>query len=157
MINPDRMAALTRHLKDTEATAALGAELALMARAGSIICLSGELGAGKTTLARAILKALGHEGEVPSPTFTLVQPYALRIPVAHLDLYRLKQPEEIAALGFEDLLAEGAALIEWPEMAEDFMPADRLDLYLETEPRRARLQGQGAWVDRAAAVARGFA
>lgn len=144
-------------LPDLAAVERLGAAIAATLAPGDAVALRGDLGAGKTTLARAILKALGHEGEVPSPTFTLVQPYALRIPVAHLDLYRLKQPEEIAELGFEDLLAEGAALIEWPEMAEDFMPADRLDLYLETEPRRARLQGQGAWVDRAAAVARGFA
>ena len=138
-------------------TERLGIRLGELLEPGDVVCLSGELGAGKTTLARAILKALGHAGDVPSPTFTLVQPYMLRLPVAHLDLYRLKRPEEIEELGFEDVLAEGAALVEWPEMAEYFMPADRLDIHLETEPRRAVLRGQGTWANRAAALARGAA
>ncbi|MCC6920282.1 MAG: tRNA (adenosine(37)-N6)-threonylcarbamoyltransferase complex ATPase subunit type 1 TsaE [Alphaproteobacteria bacterium] len=144
-------------LPDLAAVDRLGAAIAAALGAGDVVALRGDLGAGKTTLARAILKALGHAGEVPSPTFTLVQPYALRLPVAHLDLYRLKRPEEIEELGFDDLLVEGAALVEWPEMAEDFMPADRLDIHLETEPRRAVLRGQGAWTGRAAALARGLA
>ena len=99
------MASLTRHLKDTEATAALGAELALMARAGSVICLHGELGAGKTTLARSFIQALaGEEIEVPSPTFTLVQTYdATRIPVAHVDLYRLASAGELDELGLDGI------------------------------------------------------
>src|ERR1043165_9783204 len=122
------MASLTRHLKDTEATAALGAELALMARAGSIICLHGELGAGKTTLARSLIQALaGEEIEVPSPTFTLVQTYeTTRVPVAHVDLYRLGAPEELSELGLDELLSTHQLIVEWPERLGRDWVADRL-------------------------------
>lgn len=144
-------------LPGLEAVERLGAAIARRLKPGDAVALRGDLGAGKTTLARAILTALGHAGEVPSPTFTLVQPYRLRIPVAHLDLYRLKRPEEIEELGFDDLLNEGAALIEWPEMAEDFMPAERLDVHLAGEgdgARQAVLEGDGRWAALAADIAR---
>src|ERR1700741_4973293 len=108
------MASLTRHLKETEATAALGAELALMARAGSVICLHGELGAGKTALARSFIRALADEEiEVPSPTFTLVQTYdTTRVPVAHIDLYRLDASEELTELGLDEFLATHQLIVE---------------------------------------------
>jgi N-acetylmuramate 1-kinase len=143
------MAALTRHLKDTEATAALGAELALMARAGSVICLYGELGAGKTTLARSFIQALaGEEIEVPSPTFTLVQTYDMtRVPVAHIDLYRLGAPEELAELGLDELLATHQLIVEWPERLGGTLLADRLDIGFlsEGKGRNVELKGHGAW------------
>ncbi len=142
-------------LPGLEAVGRLGVAIARRLRPGDAVALRGDLGAGKTTLARAILAALGHEGEVPSPTFTLVQHYRLRIPVAHLDLYRLERPEEVEELGFDDLLAEGAALIEWPEMAEAFMPDERLDVHLAGEgARQAELVGHGRWAGLAADIAR---
>ena len=111
------MASLQRHLKDTEATEALGAELALMAKPASVICLHGDLGAGKTTLARSFIQALaGEEIEVPSPTYTLVQTYdTARLSVAHVDLYRLTLPAELDELGLDDLLATHQVIVEWPE------------------------------------------
>ncbi len=132
-------------LPDLVAVARLGAAIARRLEAGDAVLLQGDLGAGKTTLARAILQALGHEGETPSPTFTLLQSYALSLPVAHLDLYRLKRPEEIEELGLDDVLADGAALIEWPEQAEDYMPEDALHVALTSAPRAATLTGGGRW------------
>jgi N-acetylmuramate 1-kinase len=144
------MASLTRHLKDTEAAAALGAELALMARAGSVICLHGELGSGKTTIARSFIQALaaGEEIEVPSPTFTLVQTYdATRVPVAHIDLYRLSAPQELAELGLDELIGTHQLIVEWPERLGRDLAADRLDVRLESDGKRrkAELEGHGAW------------
>lgn len=143
------MASLHRQLKDTEATAALGAELALMARTGSIICLHGELGAGKTTLARSFIQALaGEDIEVPSPTFTLVQTYdTARVPVAHIDLYRLASVAELDELGLDDLLATHQAIVEWPERLAKDLPADRLDIKLSSKGkvREAHMTGHGAW------------
>lgn len=100
---------------------ALGARIAASMRAGDVIALSGPLGAGKTTLARAILRAAGHAGEVPSPTFTLIEMYdTIEPPIAHADFYRLEGPTEAAELGLEDY-REGAVLIaEWPERAGGF-------------------------------------
>jgi tRNA threonylcarbamoyladenosine biosynthesis protein TsaE len=98
--------------------AAVGAALAAVLRAGDVIGLSGDLGAGKTTLARGVLAALGLAGEAPSPSFAIVQPYAppeVRLAVAHVDLYRLDDPDECAELALEDYAADGALIIEWPE------------------------------------------
>lgn len=108
-------------LPDHAATEALGRRIAAMLRAGDVVALSGGLGAGKTTLARAILAALGHAGEVPSPTFTIIETYdTLEPPVVHADFYRLERPEDAAELGLDDY-RDGAALIaEWPEMAGGF-------------------------------------
>jgi tRNA threonylcarbamoyladenosine biosynthesis protein TsaE len=99
---------------------ALGARIAVHLRAGDVVALSGPLGSGKTTLARAIIAALGHRGEVPSPTFTIVETYDLEPPLVHADFYRLERPREAEELGLDDY-REGAALIaEWPEKAGGF-------------------------------------
>lgn len=117
---------------DEAGLAALGRRIAPLLRPGDVIALSGELGAGKTTLARAILEGLGHQGEVPSPTFTLAQTYAeLAVPVLHCDLYRLENSVEAESLGLDDWLLAGALLIEWPERLGAAMWPDRLWLRLE--------------------------
>jgi len=133
----------------------LGEELAFIARRGDLIALSGELGAGKTTLARAIIHALmgNKDEEIPSPTFTLVQTYATpRMPVAHFDLYRLGNASELDELGLDLALKSGIALVEWPERADERLPEDRLDIRLEDAAsgatRRVVLTGNGAWVAR---------
>lgn len=110
-------------LPDLAAMERYGAAIAANLRAGDVIALEGGLGAGKTTLARAILAALGHEGDVPSPTFTLIETYdapPLRLAIVHADFYRLDDPSETRELGLDDY-REGAALIaEWPENAGGF-------------------------------------
>lgn len=110
-------------LPDLAATAALGERIAEVLRPGDVVALSGGLGAGKTTLARAIIAALGHQGEVPSPSFAIVETYdppAVRLPLVHADFYRLARPEEAEELGLDDY-RQGAALIaEWPEQAGGF-------------------------------------
>lgn len=118
----------------------VGAALARLLRAGDVVALTGPLGAGKTTLARAILQALGHRGEVPSPSFAIVQPYdALPLPVTHADLYRLEQPEELDELGLDDAAENGALLVEWPERAGAAAWPQALRLVLEplADGRRA--------------------
>lgn len=138
-------------LKDEAATQALGVALARLLRAGDVIALSGPLGSGKTTLARAILKALGEEGEVPSPSFALVQPYdTLSPPVWHADLYRIEQPSELAELGLDEILAEGALIVEWPERAPGAWPG-ALILSLEpvgSEARRLTVTVPPPWEGR---------
>src|SRR3954468_19139083 len=130
-------------LPDLDATARLGAGIAAGLKPGVAIALWGDLGSGKTTLARAILRALGVSEDVPSPTFTLVQSYDTQPPVAHYDLYRLKQAREMEELGFEDALMEGAVLVEWPDRAPEVLPLDALHVRLGvTDGRRtARLTG----------------
>src|SRR5215510_13310835 len=108
--------ALTIDLEDDTATAALGARIGAAARPGDVVALIGDLGAGKTTLARGLIRSLtGPETEAPSPTFTLVQTYATsRFPVWHFDLYRLNDPREARELGLEEAV-DGLAVMEWPE------------------------------------------
>ena len=104
-------------LATEEASAGLGAALARLARPGDVIALSGPLGVGKTTLARGFLAALGHLGEVPSPSFAIVQPYeSLDPPVWHVDLYRIDHPSELVELGL-DAATDAVLLVEWPERA----------------------------------------
>ncbi|ARM10327.1 MULTISPECIES: tRNA (adenosine(37)-N6)-threonylcarbamoyltransferase complex ATPase subunit type 1 TsaE [Rhizobium] len=134
-------------LKDEAATIRLGEDLALALKAGDCLALSGDLGAGKSSLARAILRAIADdEGlEVPSPTFTLVQSYDLRIPVSHFDLYRLGDASELTELGFDEALQNGICLVEWPEMAASELPAERIALTLDHEGsgRRATIEAAG--------------
>ena len=133
-------ATISLFLDDEAATIRLGEDLALALKAGDCLALSGDLGAGKSSLARAILRAMADDEalEVPSPTFTLVQSYDLRIPVSHFDLYRLADGSELDELGFDEALQNGICLVEWPEMALDEMPADRVVLRLENEAQGRR-------------------
>ncbi len=110
-------------LPDLAAMAAYGAAIAAQLKAGDVVALIGGLGAGKTTLARAILAALGHPGEVPSPTFTIIETYdspPLRLPVVHADFYRLGHPDELREIGLDDYRDGAALLAEWPEQAGGF-------------------------------------
>ncbi|HKX93013.1 MAG TPA: tRNA (adenosine(37)-N6)-threonylcarbamoyltransferase complex ATPase subunit type 1 TsaE [Sphingomicrobium sp.] len=118
-------------LADESATAQFGAELARAARGGDVITLSGPLGVGKTALARGFIGALGHAGEVPSPSFAIVQPYdELDPPVWHVDLYRIEGPSEIEELGL-DSAADAVLLVEWPERASPGAWPDALRLSLD--------------------------
>ena len=130
---------------------ALGARIAARLRPADVVALSGGLGAGKTTLARAILAALGYEGEVPSPTFTIVETYeppALRLPAVHADFYRLDRPAEADELGLDDY-REGAALIaEWPEHVGGFATEPgclSIALEIAGNGRRAIVEGGADW------------
>ena len=148
----------TIDLPDENATAALAARLAALARPGDVIALKGELGAGKTSLARAFIQARGGDEDVPSPTFTLVQTYDLPGgAIWHFDLYRLRAAEDAWELGIEEAFDEGIALIEWPERLGGVLPARRLmvELAFAKEPsgRRATLSGVGDWAPRLAALA----
>jgi tRNA threonylcarbamoyl adenosine modification protein YjeE len=142
-----------RFLPNEAATMALGRELSLVARVGDQILLSGDLGSGKTSLARGFIRAVAGESglEVPSPTFSLVQAYDIgRMKAAHLDLYRVNSPAEVRELGFDDLQASHALIVEWPAMLGEFLPPDHLLVALELHDggRRARLEGFGSWAAR---------
>ncbi|MBL8905501.1 MAG: tRNA (adenosine(37)-N6)-threonylcarbamoyltransferase complex ATPase subunit type 1 TsaE [Rhizobiales bacterium] len=142
---------VSRALPTAEATERLGHEIALVARPGTAILLEGELGAGKTTLARAIIRSLsgGTETEVPSPTFTLVQTYEDgRMPVAHADLYRIGDGSEVGELGLTDLARTHLLIIEWPDRLPAPLFEDVLTIRLDGmgESRRAVLHASGAWV-----------
>ena len=135
-------------LPDLAAMDEFGGRIAARLRAGDVVALSGPLGSGKTTLARAIIAALGHEGEVPSPTFTIVETYDLEPPLVHADFYRLESPREADELGLDDY-REGAALVaEWPERAGGFAhEADCLSVTLEIagNGRKAIVEGGEGW------------
>lgn len=146
---------LALHLPDEAAQLAFGQRFApwLMGCAG-VIFLIGNLGAGKTTLARGILRGLGVSGIVRSPTYTLIEPYIINEwTVYHLDLYRLSDPEELEYLGWRDLLAEGGLLlIEWPERGAAVLPAPELTIEITPDGsgRRVQMSGQGrgtAWLE----------
>ncbi len=138
-------------LADEAATTAAGRKLAGLLRPGDVVTLTGDLGAGKTTLVRGVLEALGHQGEVPSPTFAIVQPYEeLDPPVWHADLYRVEDGSELAELGL-DSLEDSVLLVEWPDRAGEGAWPDALRLTLEiTGPKRRRLTAEvpAAWEGR---------
>lgn len=127
-------------LRDEAATHAAGATLASALRAGDVVLIEGPLGAGKTTLVRGLLDALGHAGEVPSPSFAIVQPYeAIALPLWHADLYRIEDPRELDELGLDTILADGVLVVEWPERAGEGAWGDTsLRLSLEPLPDGAR-------------------
>jgi tRNA threonylcarbamoyladenosine biosynthesis protein TsaE len=125
-------------LDDEEATARAGASLAARVRAGDVITLSGPLGVGKTALARGFLAALGHPGEVPSPSFAIVQPYEDVDPLVwHVDLYRIENASELDELGL-DAAGDAVLLVEWPERAGDSAWPDALQLTLDFAEAGAR-------------------
>lgn len=145
---------MTIDLPDLAAMAAFGMRIAAVLRTGDVIALSGSLGAGKTTLARAIIAALGHAGEVPSPSFAIIELYeppTVRMAVVHADFYRLNRPEEAEEIGLDDY-RDGAALIaEWPEQAGGFAHEPGcLAITLETVgPGRIAIAEAGAdWLGR---------
>lgn len=155
---PPFQADLTLALPDQAATEALAARLQALLRPGDVVALGGDLGAEKTTLARALIRAAaGAEVEVPSPTFTLVQIYDLPFGMLwHFDLYRLAGPEEVIELGWDEARAEGIALVEWPDRLGPLLPAERLDIVLtfgaRPGTRVAAITGSDGWADRLSAL-----
>lgn len=148
------MSGLLTILPDLDATLALGARLAGVARPGDVITLSGPLGAGKTSIARGLLAALGLESEAPSPSFAIVQPYdppEVRFPVVHVDLYRIENPAEVEELGLDDARADSLLLVEWPERLDDraWTDALRLSLVVRDDGTRAlTAEVPATWRDR---------
>jgi tRNA threonylcarbamoyladenosine biosynthesis protein TsaE len=157
---------LQRRLNGLADTARLACQVAPLLDRGDAILLTGPLGAGKSTFARALIRALTQaDEEVPSPTFTLVQTYVTKtgLELSHFDLYRLTDPEEVLELGFDEALDSGAVLVEWPQRLGTALPTDRLDIELsmigtasvaaaDDEPRLAALSAHGTWVSRLRAL-----
>jgi tRNA threonylcarbamoyladenosine biosynthesis protein TsaE len=142
---------VTLELPDLAAMHVLSTRIAAQLRPGDVVALSGPLGSGKTTLARLIIAALGHQGEVPSPTFTIVETYDLDPPLVHADFYRLENPREAEELGLDDY-REGAALIaEWPERAGGFAHEPgclSLALEIAGSGRKAIVEPGSDWLGR---------
>lgn len=144
---------MTIRLADEAATEGFGAALAELLRPGDAVALFGTLGAGKTTLARGILRGLGYEGDVASPTFPIVQTYdppATRLPVWHVDLYRIEDPAELAEIGLDDARAGAIVLVEWPErLVRLWSDSLRLTLDIQADGARAlTAQVPPAWGSR---------
>jgi tRNA threonylcarbamoyladenosine biosynthesis protein TsaE len=138
-------------LEDEAATERLGSELAAMLRPGDVVTLSGPLGVGKTALARAVIRSLGHKGDVPSPSFAIVQPYdELDPPIWHVDLFRIEEAGELEELGL-DSAGDSVLIVEWPERAGDAAWQDALRLTLDFEQggaRRLTAMVPAAWQER---------
>src|SRR6201998_4230898 len=155
-------ASFTVTLANEQATLRFAADIASALEPGDLVTLSGDLGAGKTTFARALIRHLARDPaiEVPSPSFTLIQTYDLeRFTVVHADLYRVSGSSELAELGFEDLPAGAVTLLEWPDRAAGFLPPDRLDITITLAPelglqhRNLRVTGYGTFAPRAERMA----
>jgi len=142
--------------KSEKDTARLAARLAPLLRSGDVVCLQGDLGAGKSVLARALIRHLCDDQtmDVPSPTFTLVQSYeGLRAPIAHFDLYRIAQPDDIYELGWDDAISDSITIIEWPERLESLAPVNRLTLGFAIEDDQSKIRAitirpEGTWAER---------
>jgi tRNA threonylcarbamoyladenosine biosynthesis protein TsaE len=137
------------HLNDEAGTASLGAALARALAPGLTIYLHGDLGAGKTTLTRALLHAAGHDGHVRSPTYTLAEPYSVMlegraVDVIHFDLYRMASPEEFLDAGFREYFNEHSiCIIEWPEKAESVLPPPDISIFLSISGHGRDVELQG--------------
>lgn len=130
-----RFELLAPSVEDTRAIgAALGAELA----AGDVVALCGDLGAGKTTMTHGIARALGFDGAVASPTFTLIREYDGRVPIRHVDVYRLERMQDVVDLGLEEMTDDGVLLVEWGDAIDDILGPDRLRVELTVLPGEAR-------------------
>ncbi len=157
-VPPPTCAPVRLALPDLDATRVFGRIVAGVARPGDVIGLSGVLGAGKTTFARAFVNARAASGgagpvEVPSPTFTLVQPYDIgATTVYHFDLYRVDVPEDALELGIEDAFATGISLVEWPDRLGPLMPGDALLVTLlqgaREDAREAEIEAGPGWRER---------
>lgn len=138
------MTAETRYLGNEAATEACGVQLAARLTPGALVFLHGNLGAGKTTLARGILRGLGHRGSVKSPTYTLLEPYDLtRFLVYHFDFYRIADSQELDFIGVDELLdSQAVKLVEWPERVADRLPAADwvVRMHVEGEGRRIEIE-----------------
>lgn len=153
MINNYRnMKIKVKNLQDTKK---LASKIASFCKKGDVILLNGTLGAGKTTFVQYFINSLliKKEAEISSPTFNLVKSYETeRFSINHLDLYRLKDSEELYELGIEDILHEGVSLVEWPELLEDFLDEDcnvlNVNIKLLEDCREFELLGQGDWVEK---------
>lgn len=128
------------HTTTSEQTKAIGRAIGRLLRAGDVISLIGELGAGKTTLAQGIAEGLESTEHVTSPTFTLINEYPGRIPLYHFDVYRLASPDDMDDLGYEEYFqGPGATLIEWGDKVESLLPADRLEIFLDWDNNGRKL------------------
>ena len=131
----------TSYLADAEATIEYGRKLAGFLEPGTLVCLTGELGAGKTTLVRGILRGLGHSGSVKSPTYTLLEPYELpTLAVYHFDFYRIGDSRELEFIGIDELMdSDAVKLVEWPERGADRIPAAEVQITLQVENEGRRI------------------
>ncbi|NNE58613.1 MAG: tRNA (adenosine(37)-N6)-threonylcarbamoyltransferase complex ATPase subunit type 1 TsaE [Hellea sp.] len=139
---------MNRRIDNEADMLAFGVSLARLFRAGDTVALTGDLGAGKTTLARGIIRELCGNIEVPSPTYTLIQTYdGPEFEIWHCDLYRLERPEEVHELGLIDVIDEALCLIEWPDRAGSLLPETALTLNIafEDEGRLVKLTGDERW------------
>ena len=143
------MVTVVRHARSVEETHALARRVADLLRPGDVLGVHGDLGAGKTAFVQGLARGLGVTGPVSSPTFTLIHEHeGGRIPLFHLDVYRLQKPDDLADIGFDDYVAAGGAVvIEWAERVAPLLPDERLDISLEEidgqEGRRIELVGRG--------------
>ena len=136
------------YIENVEKTIELGCLIGSLMKSGDMICLDGDLGAGKTHLSKGIARGLGIAEEITSPTFTIVQEYEGKLPLFHFDVYRIADEEEMYYIGFDEYLARGGVcIIEWANLIENILPKERLDielLYTEKEGRNMRLTPHGA-------------
>ncbi len=121
------MVVVTHSVEQTER---FGSRLGSLLASGDVVCLYGAIGAGKTSLTRGIASSLGITDPVRSPTFTLVHEHSGTVPLFHIDIYRLEDPEQVAALALDEYYGKGVTVIEWPDRAEDLLPRRRLDVRL---------------------------